>query len=207
MIDLYTWTTPNGRKASIMLEECGISYNVIPVNLQKSEQYDARFLGVNPNAKIPVIVDRETGETIAESAAIVYYLAEKCGRFLPAAPRQRWETMKWFLWQTGAVGPSIGVVYFVTRRAPENVSIGERFGKETARTLQLLDDLLASRPYIAGEEYTIADIMGIPWLQAGIGVLEKNWPALVKDWRNLNRWLSEVLQRPAVVRGMACPKV
>ncbi len=205
MIDLYTWTTPNGRKASIMLEECGLPYRAVAVNLQKSEQYADAFLRLNANGKIPAIVDHDTGETVFESSAIVYYLAEKTGKFLPADRAKRLDTMKWFLWQSAAVNPTIGVVYFVTRRMPENVTVAQKFAQDTARILDVLDERLAGRDYIAAGEFTIADVMGITWVRAGLDVVEQKFPALRKDWANVRRWLAQMLARPGVQRGIAVP--
>lgn len=205
MIDLYTWTTPNGRKASIMLEECGLPYTVKAVNLQKSEQYGPDFLRVNANAKIPAIVDHETGETVFESGAIVYYLAEKTGRLLPRDNANRLETMKWFLWQSAAVGPTVGTMYFLTRRMPENVTAAEKFAQDSARVLDLLDARLAGRDYVAADAFTIADVMGITWVQAGVQMLEARYSALHKDWPNVRAWLQRMLARPAVKRGLGVP--
>jgi GST-like protein len=206
MIDLYTWTTPNGRKASIMLEECGLPYTVKPVNLQKSEQYGADFLRVNANAKIPAIVDHETGETVFESGAIVYYLAEKTGRHLPGPGAKRMETMKWFLWQSAAVGPTIGTMYFLTRRMPENVTAAEKFAQDSARIIDLFDARLGGRDYVAADTFTIADVMGITWIRAGLEMLEAKYPALRKDWPDMRRWLAAMLARPAVQRGIRVPR-
>ena len=205
MIDLYTWTTPNGRKASIMLEECGLPYVVKPVNLQKGEQYALDFMRLNANAKIPAIVDRETDETVFESGAIIYYLAEKTGRFLPAPGGKRTETMKWFLWQSAAVGPTIGTMYFLTRRMPENVTAAEKFAQDSARMMDLFDGRVAGRDYVAADTFTIADVMGITWIQAGLQMLEVKYPTLHKDWPNARRWLGSMLTRPAVQRGLKIP--
>jgi GST-like protein len=205
MIDLYTWTTPNGRKASIMLEECGVPYTVVPVNLQKSEQYLPAFMQVNANAKIPAIVDRDTGETVFESSAIVYYLAEKTGRFLPAAPAAHTETMKWFLWQTAAVGPTIGTMYFLTRRMPENITAAEKFAQDSARMVDLLDKRMKDREFLAAESFTIADIMGITWIRAGLDMLEQKYPTLSREWPQARRWLGAMLARPGVQRGLKVP--
>ncbi len=205
MIDLYTWTTPNGRKASIMLEECGLPYRAIAVNLQKSEQYTDGFLRLNANGKIPAIVDHDTGESVFESSAIVYYLAEKTGKFLPTDRVKRSETMKWFLWQSAAVNPTIGVVYFVTRRMPENVTVAQKFAQDTARILNVLDERLAGRDFIAAGEFTIADVMGITWVRAGLDVVEQKFPALRKEWPQVRRWLASMLARPGVQRGLAVP--
>jgi GSH-dependent disulfide-bond oxidoreductase len=205
MIDLYTWTTPNGRKASIMLEECGLPYVVKAVNLQKSEQYQPDFLSLNANGKIPAIVDHDTGETVFESGAIVYYLAEKTGRFLPAEGARRIETMKWFLWQSAAVGPTIGTMYFLTRRMPENVSAIGKFAQDAARILDLFDARMAGRDFVAADVFTIADVMGITWLRAGLGVIELKQSDLAKPWPHLRGWLDRMLARPAVQRGINVP--
>ena len=205
MIDLYTWTTPNGRKASIMLEECGVPYTVVPVNLQKSEQYLPAFMQVNANAKIPAIVDHETGETVFESSAIVYYLAEKTGRLLPTAAAARMETMKWFLWQTAAIGPTVGTMYFLTRRMPENVTAADRFAQDSSRMLDLLDARMKDRAFVATDDFTIADVMGITWVRAGLDMLEQKYPTHSKEWPHVRRWLSAMLSRHGVQRGMKVP--
>jgi GST-like protein len=205
MIDLYTWATPNGRKASIMLEECGLPYRVVAVDLLRQEQLQPAFLAVNPNGKIPAIVDHDAGETVFESSAIVHYLACRTGRLLPADPGAQRATMKWFLWQAGAFGPSIGMAYFVTRRAPDSTLLVERLTRDTARLLGVLDAQLAGNEHVAGRDYTIADVMAIPWAQAGLGVIAAAAPALAAPWPHVRRWLAAVAARPAVVRGLAVP--
>jgi GST-like protein len=205
MIDLYTWATPNGRKASIMLEECGLPYRVVPVNLLKQEQLQPAFLAINPNGKIPTILDHDGDETVFESSAIVYHLAEKTGCLLPNDGAARRKAMRWFLWQAGAFGPSVGMAYFVTRRAPENATMADRLRREAARLLGVLDAQLGAHDYVAGAAYTIADVMAIPWAQAGLGLIASAAPDLAAPWTHVRRWLATVTERPAVARGLAVP--
>jgi GST-like protein len=205
MIDLYTWTTPNGRKASIMLEECGVPYTVVPVNLQKSEQYLPAFMQVNANAKIPAIVDRDTGIALMESGAIMIYLADKTGRFLPKDGEPRYRVLEWLMWQMGGVGPTIGTMYSLTRRMPENITAAEKFAQDSARMVDLLDKRMKDREFLAAESFTIADIMGITWIRAGLDMLEQKYPTLSREWPQARRWLGAMLARPGVQRGLKVP--
>jgi len=205
MIDLYTWGTPNGYKASIMLEECGLPYTVQPVNLRADEQRRPEFLAVNPNGRIPAIHDRETGQSVFESGAILLYLAEKSGRFLPAEPKQRWSVMSWLMWQMGGVGPMFGQAGWFNRRAPEVTYGVERYTRETARLLGVLDRQLAGEAHVACDDYTIADIIIYPWVRIFPRLLA-NAPADARqDWPHVRRWLAAVGARPAVMRGVAIP--
>jgi GST-like protein len=205
MIDLYTWATPNGRKASIMLEECGLPYRVVPVNLLKQEQMQPAFLAINPNGKIPAIVDHDCGESVFESSAIVYHLAEKTGCLLPGDGPARRQAMTWFLWQAGAFGPAVGMAYFVTRRAPENATMADRLRREAARLLGVLDAQLGAHDYVAGAAYTIADVMAIPWAQAGLALITSAAPNLAAPWTHVRRWLATVGRSVTVARGLAVP--
>ena len=204
MIDLYTWATPNGRKASIMLEECALAYRVHPIDISKNEQFAPAFVRINPNSKIPALVDGEgpDGKPLAvfESGAILIYLAEKTGRFLPADRRGRTETIQWLMFQMGGVGPMFGQTHHFLRFAPEKVPYAiERYSKETQRLYGVLDRRLAEAPYLAGD-YTIADMATFPW------VARHEWhPIKLGDFAHVKRWFDAVAARPAVARGMAVP--
>ena len=143
MIDLYTWTTPNGRKVSVMLEECGLPYTVHPVNIRENAQFAPAFMQISPNSKIPAIVDRDTGVSVFESGAILIYLAEKSGKFLPTQPPARAKTLEWLMWQMAGVGPMLGQASHFANVAPERIPYAiERFLGESARLLKVLDDQL-----------------------------------------------------------------
>src|SRR5258708_21894640 len=168
MIDLYTWGTPNGRKVSIMLEETGLPYRVHKVDISKNEQFKPEFLALNPNSKIPAIVDQEGpgGKPLPlfESGAILIYLAEKTGKLLPTDPAARYTVLQWLMFQMGGVGPMFGQVHHFLRAAPEPVPYAiERYGKETRRLYGVLDVQLGKAAYLAGE-YSIADIATYPWV-------------------------------------------
>jgi GST-like protein len=208
MIDLYTWTTPNGRKISIMLEETGLPYKVIPVDLGKGQQFEAAFTAVNPNQKIPAIVDHDADggpRTIFESGAILFYLAEKSGRFLAAKGKARSDAMQWLMYQMSHVGPIIGQTGHFINQAPEKVPYAiERFVNESVRIVGVLDKGLDGKDYLAGE-YTIADIATYPWVKAAWGPFSAMMPDKVGGLKNVARWLEAVGARPAVQRGMAIP--
>jgi GST-like protein len=206
MIDLYTWTTPNGYKASIALEELGIPYRVHPVHIGRREQFAPEYLAINPNNKIPAIVDSEgpAGKPISvfESGAILIYLAEKCGALLPKDGEGRMVALEWLMFQMGGVGPMFGQAAHFRRFAPEKIEYAiERYTNEAKRLCGVLDRRLATVPYLAGE-YSIADIATFPWTRslAAIGLEPADYP-------NLARWSAEVAARPAVVRGLAVPKI
>jgi GSH-dependent disulfide-bond oxidoreductase len=206
MIELYTWTTPNGRRASIMLEEMGLPYDVKPIDLSREEQKSADYRSINPTGKIPAVRDTATGRVIFESGAIVFDLAARSGQLLPTDTATRNEVVEQFLWQAGGVGSEIGMAYFLTRRQPEN-PLAERLRTGVSQTLGVMDERLAQRPYLGCDEYTIADVMAYPWLVAGLDVLETSAPNLVRDWKHLRDWMARVGERPAVRRGMAVPAV
>ncbi|EKE73612.1 glutathione S-transferase family protein [Oceanibaculum indicum] len=205
MIELYTWGTPNGRKISIMLEEVGLPYNTHSVNISKDEQFAPDFLKVSPNNKIPAIVDPEGpgGKPISlfESGAILFYLAEKTGKLLPADPAARYETMVWLMFQMAGVGPMFGQAHHFRRFAKEQVPYAiDRYTNETHRIYGVMDKRLGEVPYLAGQEYTIADVATYPW------VSRWEWHGI--DWANypnLKRWFDDVGARPAVQKGMAVP--
>ncbi|MEQ8250607.1 MAG: glutathione S-transferase N-terminal domain-containing protein [Oceanibaculum nanhaiense] len=205
MIELYTWGTPNGRKVSIMLEEVGLPYNTHAVNISKDEQFAPDFLKISPNNKIPAIVDPDGpgGKPISlfESGAILFYLAEKTGKLLPADPAGRYETMVWLMFQKAGVGPMFGQAHHFRRFAKEQVPYAiDRYTNETHRIYGVMDKRLGEVPYLAGQEYTIADVATYPW------VARWEWHGI--DWANypnLKRWFDDVGARPAVQKGMAVP--
>ena len=206
MIDLYTWTTPNGRKVSIMLEECGLPYKVHPVNIGQGDQFKPDFVAINPNSKIPAIVDSDGpgGRPYAmmESGAILLYLAGKTGKFLPQSVRGKYDAMQWLMFQMGGVGPMFGQVHHFLRSAKEMVPYAiERYTKETRRLYGVLNDRLKSHEYLAGE-YSIADIATYPW------VARFEWHKTdLADYPQVKRWFDKLSARPAVQRGMAVPKL
>ncbi len=203
MIDLYTWTTSNGRKISIMLEEVGLPYTVHPINIGKDEQFAPEFVKINPNSKIPAIVDGEGPDgkpiTIFESGAILIYLAEKTGKLLPTDPRERMTVLQWLMFQMGGIGPMFGQTHHFMRRAREETYGVERYGKETRRLYGVLDARLGEVDYIAGD-YSIADIATYPW------VWRREWQEVdLNDFPNVKRWFDTVGARPAVEKGMNVP--
>jgi GSH-dependent disulfide-bond oxidoreductase len=200
MIDLYTFTTPNGRKASIMLEEVGLSYNVKVIDITKNDQFSPEFIAINPNSKIPAIVDRDNDITVFESGAILIYLAEKTGKLLPADQKRRFQVIEWLMFQMGSVGPMFGQLNHFKRFAPEQIPYAiKRYEKETLRLYGVLDSQLAKHEYIC-DDYSIADIATYPWvaIYEFQGLTLDNHP-------HLKRWVETLQQRPAVQRGMAVP--
>jgi GSH-dependent disulfide-bond oxidoreductase len=200
-IDLYFWTTPNGWKISIMLEECGLPYTVHPVNIGKGDQFKPDFLAISPNNKIPAIVDPDGpgGEPIAifESGAILQYLGRKTGCFYPADERRRVEVDAWLFWQVGGLGPMAGQTHHFRIYAPEKLPYAvERFTKETGRLYGVMNQRLAGREFLAGE-YSVADIACIGWIK-----LWERQGQRLEDFPNVKRWLDAVLARPAVQRGL-----
>ncbi len=205
MIDLYTWSTSNGRKASIVLEELGADYTVHPIHIGKGDQFTPEFLAINPNGKIPAIVDSDgpggAPITVFESGAILIYLAEKFGRFLPAEPVARMEVIQWLMFQMGGIGPIFGQVHHFLRAAKEKVPYGiERYGTEARRLYGVLDRRLDGRDHLAGDGYSIADIATWPW------VLRHEWQQIdLADYPNVKRWFDAIGSRPAVQRGIQIP--
>ena len=205
MIDLYTWTTPNGRKVSIMLEEVGLPYKVHPINIGKNEQFTPAFIAINPNSKIPAIVDPDGpgGKPLAlfESGAILIYLAEKTGKFQPTDPRQRYITLQWLMFQMGGVGPMFGQAHHFLRNAKEDVPYGKtRYRDEAKRLYGVMNLRLGQAKYLAGDEYTIADIATYPW------VARYEWHQVdLGEFPNVKRWFDAIGARPAVKKGMAVP--
>src|SRR5262249_10333164 len=208
MIDLYTWTTPNGRKISIMLEETALPYRVIPVDLGKEQQLKPEFTAINPNQKIPAIVDHDAGGeplAIFESGAILIYLAEKPRRFLPSDPRARAMTIQWLMYQMSHVGPIIGQVGHFLNQAPEKIPYAiQRFVGESLRIVGVLNTALTGRDYLAGA-YSIADMATYPWIAAAWQPFQNMLPEKVAEFGNVKAWLDRVAERPAVTRGMAVP--
>jgi GST-like protein len=204
MIELYTWGTPNGRKVSIMLEECGLPYRVHKIDIGKGEQFAPEFLAINPNGKIPAIVDAQgpEGKTIRlfESGAILVYLSGKTGRFLPQSVTDKYEALQWLMFQMGGVGPMFGQTHHFLRAAKEQVPYAiERYTKETQRLYGVMNAHLAGRAFFACE-YSIADIAIYPW------VARHEWHEVdLADYPQVKRWFDTVGARPAVARGMAVP--
>ena len=204
MIDLYFWSTPNGYKVSILLEELGLPYRVIPVHIGKGDQFKPEFLRISPNNKIPAIVDPDGpgGEPVAmfESGAIMMYLAEKTGwRFLPEPMRQRYEVVQWLMFQMGGVGPMLGQAHHFRKYAPEPIPYAvDRYTNEAARLYRVIDQRLSQAAYLGGDEYSIADMATYPWLRA------YKWQGQdIEDYPHLKRWYLDVRARPAVQRGLA----
>ena len=201
MIDLYTWTTPNGRKVSIMLEETGLAYTAHAVDITADEQFDPEFLKISPNNKIPAIFDHEENLALMESGAILIYLAEKTGKFLAAKGEARARTLEWLMFQMGGVGPILGQAHHFLKFNPgaSNYS-AERFGKEARRLYGVLDKRLGESTYLAGDEYSIADIATWPW------VSRFEWQQVdLNKFSNVCRWYKEIAEMPAVQRGYDVP--
>jgi len=211
VIDLYTWTTPNGRKASIMLEEVGLPYRVHPVNIGKDEQFDPRFLAISPNNKIPAIVDHDAPggpQKVFESGAILVYLAEKTGKLLAPSGPERWAALEWTFWQVGGLGPMAGQYNYFAVRAEQKVPAAiDRFGEEVTRLLGVMDRRLNDHPWLAGEHFSIADIASYAWTKAILAALAKAEPDREPGVPAVEAWVQAVGDRPAVQRGMDVPKV
>ncbi|MDB4222916.1 glutathione S-transferase N-terminal domain-containing protein [Granulosicoccus sp.] len=201
MIDLYTWTTPNGRKVSILLEELGIKYKVNPIDITKNEQFGADFLAISPNNRIPAIVDHDTNISMMESGAIMQYLAEKTGMFLSTDPTTRWATLEWLNWQMGGLGPMAGQTHhFVKYNPGKSQYAEERYQNETRRLYGVLEKQLTNSEYIAGE-YSIADMACWPWIS------RFEWQGIdLTEFKNLKRWYLTIAGRPAVQKGYQIPK-
>ncbi len=200
MIDLYTWTTPNGRKVSILLEELGVEYAAHGVNISKDEQFDPAFLAISPNNKIPAIIDREAGVELMESGAIMLYLAEKYGRFLEVG-EGRLRVIEWLMWQMGGIGPFLGQVHHFLKFNPGKAPYAEeRFSKEARRLYGVLDRRLEGREFVAGE-YSIADMAIWPWIS------RFEWQQIdLNEFPNARDWYVRIAERPAVQRGYQVPK-
>ena len=201
MIDLYTWTTPNGRKASIMLEEVGISYETHAVDIGKDEQFEPEFLKISPNNRIPAIVDRDNGFSLMESGAILLYLAEKTGKLLPTDKLKRFRVTEWLMWQMGGIGPMLGQVHhFVKYNKGKAPYAEERYLKEAHRLYGVLDRRLKEHEYLA-DEYSVADIATWPWIS------RYDWQTIdLNQYPNVKRWYVAIANRPAVQKGYHVPK-
>lgn len=199
-IDLYTWATPNGRKVSIMLEELGLDYNVIPIDITKGEQHDLDFVSFSPNNKIPAIIDHETGLKMMESGAILMYLAKKTGLFMGQTDRQYWEEMQWLMFQMGHVGPMLGQTHhFVKFNPGKSPYAEERYKNENIRLYKVLNKRLKEREFIC-EDYSIVDIATWPWISRyEFQQMDLN------DYPSLKAWYMRIASRPAVQRGYAVP--
>jgi len=203
MIDVYSWPTPNGHKVHIMLEELGLPYTAIPVNIGEGAQFDPEFLRISPNNKIPAIVDQEGPYgrpfALAESGAILIYLSEKAGgRLIPKDPAARYVCLQWLMTQMGHVGPMLGQTHHFRHYAPEKIPYAiDRYTRETGRLYHVLDRRLGEAPYLAGTEYSIADIATFPWIRP-----YKNQGQDLDAHPNLKRWFLEIKERPAVRAGI-----
>jgi GST-like protein len=202
VIDLYTWFTPNGRKVSLMLEECGLDYTTHAINIGKDDQFAPDFLKISPNNKIPAIVDNDNGKSLMESGAIMMYLADKSGKFWPQDPDDKWSTMEWLMFQMGGVGPMFGQCHHFTKYNPGIAQYAEdRYRNETKRLYGVMNERLGKSPYLACNEYTIADMAVWPW------VARFDWQTVdLNDFPNVRRWYLEILDRPATRRGWNVPE-
>lgn len=211
MIDFYTWTTPNGRKVGVMLEETGLDYTAHPVDIGKGEQFAPDFLAVSPNNKIPAIVDTAPSGggapvSVFESGAILVHLAEKAGRFLPTDANGRAKVLEWTFWQVGGVGPMLGQLYYFASRAEEKLPHAiDRFRTEAGRLTAVLDRRLGEAEFLAGD-YSIADMATYPWIKPSFETLRR-LPGVENGAQNVARWIDAMGRRPAVGRGMNTPAV
>jgi len=201
MIDLYTWTTPNGRKVSIALEEMGLPYTVHSIDIGKDEQFAPDFLKISPNNRIPAIVDRDANYPLFESGAILMYLAEKTGKLMPKDLPSRYRVIEWLMWQMGGVGPMLGQAHhFLKYNVGKAPYAEERYGKEAQRLYKVLNTQLEGRHFVAGD-YSIADIAIWPW------IARFEWQRInLNDYPNVKRWYLEIVKRPAVIKGYQVPK-
>ena len=204
-IDLYTWKTSNGKKATIMMEECELEYKIHPIDISTDIQFSEDFVKVNPNSKIPAIVDPDGPNgrpfTVIESGAILMYLAEKTGLFLPREMQRKYEVIQWVMFQMGGIGPIFGQVHHFKRAAKEKVPYAiNRYFKECRRLYGVLDSRLEGREYIANNEVSIADFCTVPW------VFRHDWQEIdLDEFTNVKRWYDNMMQRPALTRGMNLP--
>ena len=204
-IDLYTWKTSNGKKVTIMMEECELEYKIHPIDISTDIQFSEGFVKVNPNSKIPAIVDPDGPNgrpfTVIESGAILMYLAEKTGLFLPAEMQRKYEVIQWVMFQMGGIGPIFGQVHHFKRAAKEKVPYAiNRYCKECRRLYGVLDSRLEGREYIANNEVSIADFCTVPW------VFRHDWQEIdLDEFTNVKRWYDNMMQRPALTRGMNLP--
>ena len=202
MIDVFSWPTPNGHKVHIMLEECGLAYRALPINIGAGDQFKPDFLKISPNNKIPAITDPEgpDGKPISlfESGAILVYLAAKTGKFMPASNRAKYEVLEWLMFQMGSVGPMLGQAHHFRMYAPEKIPYAiDRYSNEAKRIYGVIDRRLAQSPWLAGTHYTIADIATFPWLRSW-----QNQGIVLSDYPHLEAWFNKIAERPAVQRGV-----
>jgi GST-like protein len=200
MIDLYTWSTPNGRKVSIFLEEAGLEYRTHAIDITKDDQFAPEFLKISPNNKIPAIVDNDNGLSLMESGAILLYLANKIGRFVPSGD-DYWTCVEWVMWQMGGLGPMLGQAHHFLRFNPGKAPYAEeRYAKEAQRLYGVLDRRLDGRDFIVGD-YSVADMAAWPW------IARFEWQGIdLNQFPNVRRWYLAIAARPAVVRGYSVPK-
>jgi len=201
-IELYSWATPNGHKVHIMLEELGTAYNVHPINIGAGDQFDPEFLKISPNNKMPAIVDLDGPDgrpiSLFESGAILIYLAEKYDRFLSKDPRSRYVTLQWLMWQMGGLGPMLGQAHHFRQYAPERIDYAyDRYTNESNRLYGVLDKRLEEARFLAGDDYSIADIAAWPWTR-----FPERQGVERDDYPNFKRWFEEIAERPAVKRGV-----
>lgn len=202
-IELYSWGTPNGRKVSICLEEMELEYNFHPINISKDEQFQPHFLEIAPNNRIPAIVDNDNGMTLMETGAIMHYLAEKTGKFLPASGEARWKTIEWLMWQMGGFGPMLGQAHhFLKFNKGKSEYAEERYATESKRLYGVLDRRLADNEWINGSDYSIADMAAWPW------AARHEWHDVdvAGDYKNVARWFRTIAARPAIARGWNVPE-
>jgi len=201
MIDLYSWGTPNGRKITIMLEELGLDYTMHTINIAKDEQFGADFLAISPNNKIPAIIDSDNGQTLFESGAILMYLAEKTGKFMPTEDKARWATIEWLMFQMGGVGPMMGQTHHFVKYNPDKSEYAsDRYLNETKRLYKVMDERLADNDWLNGDSYSVADIATWPW------IARHDWQTVdLNDYPNVARWYKTIAERPATQRGWNVP--
>jgi GST-like protein len=202
MIDVYSWPTPNGHKVHIMLEECGLPYQVTAVNIGGGGQFKPEFLAISPNNKIPALTDPEGPDgkpiSIFESGAILVYLAAKTGKFMPKGDRDKYEVLQWLMFQMGGVGPMLGQAHHFRLYAPEKIPYAiDRYSNEAKRLYGVIDRRLSKSRFLAGKDYSIADIATFPWLRSW-----ENQGIVLSDYPHLEKWFNKIAERPAVQRGV-----
>jgi GSH-dependent disulfide-bond oxidoreductase len=202
MIDVFSWPTPNGHKVHIMLEECGLPYRALPINIGAGDQFKPEFLKISPNNKIPAITDPQgpDGKPISlfESGAILVYLAAKTGKFMPKSDRAKYEVLEWLMFQMGSVGPMLGQAHHFRMYAPEKIPYAiDRYSNEAKRIYGVIDRRLAQSAWLAGAQYTIADIATFPWLRSW-----QNQGIVLSEYPHLEAWFNKMAERPAVQRGV-----
>jgi GSH-dependent disulfide-bond oxidoreductase len=202
MIDVFSWPTPNGHKVHIMLEECGLAYRAIPVNIGAGDQFKPEFLKISPNNKIPAITDTQGPDgrpiSLFESGAILLYLAAKTGKFLPATDRAKYEVLQWLMFQMGTVGPMLGQTHHFRLYAPEKVEYAiNRYSNEAKRIYGVIDSRLSQYPYLGGRDYSVADIATFPWLRSW-----ERQGIVLADYPRVQAWFNKIAERPTVQRGV-----